>query len=103
MVSAGGFTDAPAQDVLPVTMLITVSSRCDLRLVVDGELFAARTLEAGESMQVAFGDELELTGSNAGAVQYSINGRAGRLLGAPGEPLSARIGRDDYQFFLSGR
>lgn len=103
VVSAGGFTDAPAQDVLPVTILITVSSRCDLRLVVDGELFAARTLEAGESMQVAFGDELELTGSNAGAVQYSINGRAGRLLGAPGEPLSARIGRDDYQFFLSGR
>jgi transcriptional regulator with XRE-family HTH domain len=103
VMAAGGFADLPAFDALPVTMLITVSSRCDLRLVADGELFAARTLEAGESMRVAFGHELELTGSNAGAVQYSINGRAGRMLGAAGEPLSARIGRDDYQFFLSGR
>ena len=103
VIPAGGFADAPAPEPAPITMSITVSSRCDLRLVADGELFAARTLEAGESMQVAFGHELELTGSNAGAVQYSINGRAGRLLGAAGEPLSARIGRDDYQFFLSGR
>jgi transcriptional regulator with XRE-family HTH domain len=103
VVPAGGFADDPALDALPVTMLITVSSRCDLRLVVDGAQFAARTLEAGEAMQVAFGDELELTGSNAGAVQYSINGRAGRMLGAAGQPLSARIGRDDYEFFLAGR
>ena len=103
VMPAGGFADAPALDALPITMSITVSSRCDLRLVADGELYAARTLEAGDSMQVTFGHELELTGSNAGAVQYSINGRAGRMLGAAGEPLSARIGRDDYQFFLSGR
>jgi hypothetical protein len=103
VVKAGGFADAPVPDTLPLTMSITVSSRCDLRLVADGELFAARTLEPGELLQVAFGHELELTGSNAGAVQYSINGRAGRMLGAAGEPLSARIGRDDYQFFLSSR
>jgi transcriptional regulator with XRE-family HTH domain len=102
-IPAGGFRDAPVLDALPITMLITVSSRCDLRLVVDGELFTARTLEAGESIQVPFGQDLELTGSNAGAVQYSINGRAGRMLGAAGERLSARVGRDDYQFFLSGR
>jgi transcriptional regulator with XRE-family HTH domain len=102
-VVAGGFADAPAPRLLPVTMLITVSSRCDLRLAADGELVIERTLEAGESVQVAFSDELELTASNAGAVQYSINGQAGRMLGAAGEPLSARIGRDDYPFFLSGR
>lgn len=99
---AGGFDEDAALDALPVTMLITVSSRCDLRLIIDGELFTARNLEAGESIQVSFGDELILTGSNAGAVQYSINGRAGRMLGAAGEPLSVRIGRDDYQFFLAG-
>lgn len=100
---AGGFSETPAPEILPVTMLITVSSRCDLRVVADGELVIGRTLEAGESLQVAFHDELELSGSNAGVVQYSINGRAGRMLGAAGEPLSARIGRADYQFFLSGR
>ena len=36
----------------------------------------------------------------AGAVQLSINGQAGRILGEPGDVLSARIGRDDYQDFL---
>ena len=102
-VRVGGFADATAPAPLPITMSITVSSECDLRLIADGELVASRTLEAGESMQVTFGHELELIGSNAGVVQYSINGRAGRMLGAAGQPLSARIGRDDYQFFLSGR
>jgi transcriptional regulator with XRE-family HTH domain len=103
VLPAGGLSEAPALELLPVTILVTVSSRCELRIVADGDLVIGRTLEAGESLRVAFRDELELTGSNAGVVQYSINGRAGRMLGGAGEPLSARIGRDDYQFFLSGR
>jgi hypothetical protein len=46
---------------------------------------------------------VELYGDNAGVVQFSINGRAGRLLGGPGEVLSARLGRDDYPLFLAAR
>jgi hypothetical protein len=42
-----------------------------------------------------------MTGDNASAVQFSINGRAGRQLGQPGDTLSVRIGRDDYETFLS--
>jgi len=103
VVRAGGFTSSTAARLLPVTMLITVSSACELRVVADGELVVTRALAPGESLQVAFSDDLELSGSNAGAVQYSINGRAGRMLGTAGEPLSARIGRDDYHIFLSGR
>jgi len=103
IVPAGGFSEAPPPAARPVSMLITVSARCDLRIVADGGLVAGRVFEAGESMQVPFGGAVELSGSNAGAVQFSINGRAGRLLGAPGEPLSARIGRDDYPLFLVSR
>ena len=73
-----------------------------MQVVADGGLVVGRTFEAGESFRVAFSDSVELSGDNAGGVQFSINGRAGRLLGGPGEALSARIGRDDYQFFLSG-
>ena len=51
-------------------------------------------------MPIELGDELLLLGDNASAVQFSINGQAGRLLGEPGDVLSARIGRDDYQDFL---
>lgn len=103
IVPAGGFTEPPPPAVRPITMLITVSARCDLRVIADGGLVVGRTFEAGESLQVAFGNAVELSGTNAGVVQFSINGRAGRLLGAAGEPLSARIGRDDYPFFLVSR
>jgi hypothetical protein len=103
IVPAGGFSEAPPPAAHPVTMLLTVSARCVLHVVADGGLVVGRTFEAGESMRVAFSDAVELSGDNAGVVQYSINGRAGRMLGAAGEMLSVRIGRDDYPSFLSGR
>jgi hypothetical protein len=84
-------------------MLITVSGRCVLRVVADGGLVVGRTFEPGESVRVAFSDAVELAGDNAGVLQFSLNGRAGRMLGAAGEMLSVRIGRDDYPFFLSAR
>jgi hypothetical protein len=57
-------------------------------------------MEPGETVPIELGDELLLFGDNASAVQFSINGQAGRLLGQPGDALSTRIGRDDYQDFL---
>ena len=60
----------------------------------------AGDLEPGDTVPIELGHELLLLGDNASAVQFSINGQAGRLLGAPGDVLSARIGRDDYQDFL---
>jgi hypothetical protein len=33
-------------------------------------------------------------------VHFSINGRAGRALGEPGETLTARISRHDYHDWL---
>lgn len=103
VVPAGGFLDAPPPPVRPVSMLITISGRCRLRVVADGSPLVDRVFQAGESLQVAFSDAVELDGDNAGVVQYSLNGRAGRLLGGSGDPLAARIGRDDYTFFVSGR
>lgn len=103
IVPAGGFTEAPPLGVRPLTMLITVSSPCDLRVNADGRDVIAGRLDAGERLEVAFADTVELRGDNAGAVHFSINGRAGRLLGRPGEPLSARVGRDDYDLYLARR
>jgi transcriptional regulator with XRE-family HTH domain len=103
IVPAGGFSEAPPPAAHPVTMLITLSARCNLRVFADGGLVVGRAFEAGESLRVAFSDAVELSGDNAGVVQYSINGRAGRMLGGEGELLSVRIGRDDYPYFLSER
>jgi cytoskeleton protein RodZ len=98
----GGFAPAPALSVrpVPVVVTLTISSRCQLRVVADGNEIIGRTMEPGETVPIELGRELWLLGDNAAAVQFSINGQAGRQLGAPGDVLSARIGRDDYQDFL---
>lgn len=98
----GGFAPVTVIEArrVPVVVTLTISSRCQLRVIADGEEIVSRVMEPGETVPIELGDELLLLGDNASAVQFSINGQAGRLLGEPGDLLSARIGRDDYQDFL---
>ena len=100
VLPAGGFTEASLPLPRPVVVTLTISSRCQLRVVADGREVLARMVEQGETVPLELGDELWLLGDNASAVQFSINGQAGRLLGVPGDVLSVRIGRDDYEDFL---
>jgi cytoskeleton protein RodZ len=102
VIPVGGFAPAPVAALrpAPVVVTLTISSRCQLRVVADGSEIIGRTVEQGETLPIELGDELLLLGDNASAVQFSINGQAGRMLGEPGDVLSARIGRDDYQDFL---
>jgi transcriptional regulator with XRE-family HTH domain len=98
----GGFAPVslPESRPVPVVVTLTISSRCQLRVIADGNQIVSRVMEPGETVPIELGGELLLIGDNASAVQFSINGQAGRLLGEPGDVLSARIGRDDYQDFL---
>ena len=102
VVPVGGFRPVAATNLhpAPVVVTLTISSRCQLRVVADGNEIVGRTMEQGETLPIELGEELLLLGDNASAVQFSINGQAGRLLGEPGAVLSTRIGRDDYQDFL---
>ena len=100
VLPAGGFTEASLALPRPVVVTLTMSSRCQLRVVADGREILARMVEQGETLPIDLGEELWLLGDNASAVQFSINGQAGRLLGVPGDVLSVRIGRDDYDDFL---
>lgn len=97
---AGGFAEVAAPLPRPVVVTLTMSSRCQLRVVADGREVIARMVEQGETLPIELGAELWLLGDNASAVQFSINGQAGRQLGVPGDVLSVRIGRDDYEQFL---
>ena len=45
-------------------------------------------------------NEVLLFGDDASAIHFSINGRAGRSLGAPRTAFNTRITRDDYHAFL---
>lgn len=100
IVPVSGLIETPLVAPRPVVVTLTISSRCRLRVVADGTEILGRIMEPGETVPIELGDELLLLGDNASAVQFSINGQAGRLLGDPGDVLSARIGRDDYQDFL---
>ena len=103
IVPVGGFERNAAGRVAsgPVVVTLTISSRCQLRVVADGtEIARPHRWSRARRVPIELGDELLLLGDNASAVQFSINGQAGRLLGEPGDVLSARIGRDDYQDFL---
>jgi transcriptional regulator with XRE-family HTH domain len=90
-------------DVHSLAMMISVSSTTRLAVIADGREVVARQLEPGEVIRLNAADDVVLMGDNAGAVQFSINGRAGRTLGGDGDPLSARILRDDYLSWLSQR
>jgi transcriptional regulator with XRE-family HTH domain len=101
IVPVGGFSEMPlAPRPVPVVVTLTISSRCQLRVIADGTEILGRTMEQGETLPIELGEELILLGDNAAAVQFSINGQAGRQLGKPGDVLSTRIGRDDYRDFL---
>ena len=102
VMPVGGFAPVSLPDSrpVPVVVTLTISSRCQLRVLADGNEIVGRVMQPGETLPIELGHELLLLGDNASAVQFSINGQAGRLLGEPGDVLSARIGRDDYQDFL---
>lgn len=84
----------------PIAMLISISADTHLQIVADGRDVMARRLSAGDIIRLDIADEVVLLGDNAGAVHFSLNGRAARTLGEEGEPLSARIARDNYQAWL---
>jgi transcriptional regulator with XRE-family HTH domain len=100
VVPAAGFSEAPPAFGRPVSVLITVSSQTELQVVADGREIVARRIRPGERVQLDLSHQVVLSGDNAGAVHFSINGRAGRTLGAVGAPLNVRIGRDDYDAWL---
>lgn len=91
---------AAATPADPVAMMISVSSETRLQVVADGLEVVAGPMEAGRVIRLDLANDVVLMGDDAGAVHFSINGRAGRTLGTQGAPLTAHILRDDYQAWL---
>ena len=94
-------TSLPSRrSVEALAMMVSVSSPTVLQIVADGREIVAGPVDAGEVIRLTLASDVVLVGTNAGAVHFSINGRAGRTLGDPGTPLTVRIARDDYQQWL---
>lgn len=100
VVSAADFSDAPAVTSRPISLMISVTAPCQLQVIADGREVVKRQLRAGEQLQVELARDVVLFGDDAGAIHFSINGRAGRQLGKAGAPLDVRIERNDYEDWL---
>jgi len=104
---SGGTNDAaPAAlgddtPIGPLVIHLTPKGPCWLAAAVDGRPRFARLLQAGESETIEAHDELVLRVGDPGTLVYSINGRAGRLVGEPGEPINIRITRSNFRQFIS--
>lgn len=70
-------------------------AECWLSAVADGRLVLYRLMQAGERETINAHDEILLRVGDAGALAYSVNGGAGRSLGAPGEAVTVRITSDN--------
>jgi cytoskeletal protein RodZ len=89
-----------AYEQSPVMMTLSISSPVYLEITAGDRQVLARAVEPGETVRVELSGEVTLTASDAHAIQFSINGRAGRTLGAKGTPLAVRIDRETYEDWL---
>ena len=85
----------------PLEIELTLQGPCWLVATVDGERVVARLLQPGERQTLAITDEALLRVGDPGAVSISINGRSGRALGRPGQPVNVKITKDNFKDFLS--
>jgi cytoskeleton protein RodZ len=83
-----------------VALRLHVTSECWVRATVDGTVVLEQVLAAGESRDLAPGRDVYLQVGNAGAVQWSINGRPAKPLGKSGQTVGARITRATLDRYL---
>jgi cytoskeleton protein RodZ len=86
---------APAPATVPaptgLSMEIAPKGDCWVSATVDGEQVFSGLMHAGDKRQIAAHEEISLNVGDAGAFAYTLNGKPGRALGAPGEVVSKRI------------
>jgi cytoskeleton protein RodZ len=96
---------SPLAEVQPpaaagLVLAIAPRGPCWVSVSVDGEPKFSGLMRAGEQREIAARERIELTVGDAGAFAYTINGAAGRPLGAPGAVVGARFTMENFREFL---
>jgi cytoskeletal protein RodZ len=102
-------TPAPAAALPPkppptpagLVMAIAPKADCWVSVTVDGEQAFSGLMHAGDTRQVSARDEISISVGDAGAFAYTLNGKEGRPLGAPGEVVSRRIRLADSKDYVT--
>ena len=82
-------------------MEITPRAACWVSVNADGDLAFSGLMQPGQKRIVTAKEQIVLNVGDAGAFAYTLNGRAGRSLGAPGEVVSTRITLANLNDFLT--
>jgi cytoskeletal protein RodZ len=74
-----------------LTMQIAAKASSWVSVTADGDLTFSGVMNAGETRTVTAREQIALNVGDAGSFTYTLNGRYGQPLGAPGEVISTRI------------
>ncbi len=84
-----------------LAMELSPRAACWVSVNTDGEEVFSGLMNAGDKRLVTAKEQIALHVGDAGAFAYTLNGRAGRPLGAPGEVVNTRITLANLQEFLT--
>ena len=83
----------------PLSIELAPKSACWLSVTVDGRQVFAGLMNAGDKRVVNAEKQIALSVGDAAALHYTLNGRAGKPLGAAGKVVNARITLANVQEF----
>jgi cytoskeletal protein RodZ len=96
---AGG--GAVVAESMGLTMEVMPRASCWVSATVDGDPLFAELMNPGDKRVIHAREQILLNVGDAGAFAYTLNGRDGRALGAPGEIVSTRITVANAHEFLN--
>lgn len=92
-------SDPPVANEHPLQVTLVPTGRCWVRVRADGEVRVSRELAAGDRVDVAASEVIEILAGDAGAFAYRLNGAPGRALGTAGNVGRATITADNVAEF----
>ena len=103
--STAPITDAPVappsrgEAVSALSLELTPNGACWISVTSDGKRVFAGLLNAGERRAVSANEYIVLNAGDGAACRFSVNGRPGKPLGAPGQLAIRRITRANLREF----
>jgi cytoskeletal protein RodZ len=101
MIATTPGTQAAAPNTSGLSMEISPRAACWVSVNADGEPIFSGLMNAGDKRVVNAKELIVLNVGDAGAFAFTLNGRAGKALGAPGDVISTRITPANVQNFLT--
>jgi hypothetical protein len=91
----------PDQPAAGLRIRIAFSGLCWIAATADGKQVLYRLLDMGEDTYIEAADDIVLRVGDPDKITFTINDAAGRRFGAPGEPVTLHITRENYRQFLA--